>query len=605
MADGRDQSGGFSYRTALPWTNIFRSFQIALDPRKLFVAALGILAMSFSWWLLSNVFYYKAPLATDQEYSGGTLRKEYDGKKKANDANYTDEDLARIGAERYKRDYEQWQQLDALAGPGGRFRTMPWYEYRGPNPFLFFTDALGGSAADREKVVYGFFSGSVPVLIEPLVKLLLPVAKLLSPGVSPLTRMYLFLILLSNVAVWAFCGGVITRLAAVQLANKGPITLKQAVRFVAQRYLSYLGAPLVPLGIIGLVVVGLVLYGLVALIPFIGDIVLLGVGLPLVIVGGAIMTVFLVGLVGYPMMYTTLSVEGDQSDTFDALSRSVNYVYQAPWHYLWNWFVAIIYGAAVTLFVLFFASVTVYVGKWAVGLTASGVWQDRKPEYLFIYAPESFGWKELLTKDSPYAVQGEWVGLDRDGNTTTESTKVIRQVYQYKPVNQELYVESKKEFWMYNTWGAGIVCFWLTLAFLMMLGFSYSFFWSSATMIYFLMRKKVDEAELDEVFEDDEPEAPLAPPKLAPTPAPAPADATVPLGSALLNKPAVSPPVVAPPPVVVSPPPVVVQSPPPPPATLPFSPPTASSPPPAPAISPPTPPAEPKKPADDAEAPLG
>ena len=32
MADGRDQSGGFSYRLALPWTNIFRCFQIALDP---------------------------------------------------------------------------------------------------------------------------------------------------------------------------------------------------------------------------------------------------------------------------------------------------------------------------------------------------------------------------------------------------------------------------------------------------------------------------------------------------------------------------------------------------------------------------------------------
>ncbi|VTS03174.1 Uncharacterized protein OS=Blastopirellula marina DSM 3645 GN=DSM3645_04295 PE=4 SV=1 [Gemmata massiliana] len=602
MADGRDQSGGFSYRTALPWTNIFRSFQIALDPRKLFVAALGILAMSFSWWLLSNVFYYKAPLANDPEYGAAAIEKSYEGKKKANDTNYTADDFTRIGAEKYKRDYEQWQVLDSLAGPGGRLRTLPWYEYRGPNPFLFFTDALGGSSEDRARAVYGFISGSVPVLVEPLVKLLLPVAKLLSPGVSPQTRLYLFLILLSNVAVWAFCGGVITRLAAVQLANKGPITLKQAVQFVAKRYLSYLGAPLVPLGIISLVVVGLILYGLLALIPFIGDIVLLGVGLPLVIVGGAIMTVFLVGLVGYPMMYTTLSVEGDQSDTFDALSRSVNYVYQAPWHYLWNWFVAIIYGAAVTLFVLFFASVAVYVGKWAVGLTASGLWQDRKPEYMFVYAPESFGWRELLTKDSPYAVQGEWTGLDRDGKETTDPTKVIRQVYHYKPVNQEIYDESKKEFWMYNKWGAGLVCFWLTLAFLMMLGFSYSFFWSSATMIYFLMRKKVDEAELDEVFEDDEPEAPLAPPKLAPTPAPAPADATVPLGSSLLNKPAVSPPVVVPP-VVVSPPPVVVQSPPPPPATLPFNPPTASSPPPAPAVSPPTPVEEPKKPADD--APLG
>ena len=595
MADGRDQSGAFSYRAALPWTNIFRCFQVALDPRKLFVAALGILAMSFLWWLLSNVFYYKAPTTNDPDYSNSAIQREYEGKKKPNGDNYAEADFARVAADRFKKDYEQWQVLDALAGPGGRLRTLPWYEYRGPNPFLFFTDALGGTAADREYAVRGFFTGSVPVLIEPLVKLLLPVAKIVSPGVSPLTRLYLFLILLANVAVWAFCGGIITRLAAIQLANKGPVTFMQAVRFVAKRYLSYLGAPLVPLAIIAAVVVGLFFYGLLALIPFVGDIVLLGIGLPAVIVGGAIMTVFLVGLVGYPMMYTTLSVEGDQSDTFDALSRSVNYVYQAPWHYLWNWFVAVMYGAAVTLFVLFFASVSVYVGKWAVGLTASLLWQERKPEYLFIYAPESFGWKELLTKDSPYEVRGEWTGMDRDGKETNDPSKAIRQVMVHKPVNPDAYAANKNEFWWYNSWGAGIVCFWLTLAFLMMLGFSYSFFWSAATMIYFLMRKKVDEAELDEVFEDEEPEAPLAPPKLAPAPPPPPANGTTPLT-------VISPPP-APPPVVFSPTP---------PATLPFNPPpppvVVSPPPPPPQPEPrldrslPTP-DEPKKPADD--GPLG
>ena len=89
----------------------------------------------------------------------------------------------------------------------------------------------------------------------------------------------------------------------------------------------------------------------------------------MILSGGAAMAVFLVGLVGYPLMYPTLSAEGDQSDTFDALSRSINYVVSSPWHYIWYWIVAILYGAAVTFFVLFFTSLTVYVGKWAVGLT--------------------------------------------------------------------------------------------------------------------------------------------------------------------------------------------------------------------------------------------
>ncbi len=346
-----------------------------------------------------------------------------------------------------------------------------------------------------------------------------------------------------NVAVWAFFGGVITRLAAVSLANRGPVTLRQSVQFVATRYVNYLLSPMVPLAIIAVVILGLFVYGTIALIPLVGDILLLGLLLPLILLAGVIMAIFLVGLVGYPLMYPTLSVEGDSSDTFDALSRSVNYVYQSPWSYLWYWFVAVLYGAVVTFFVLFFTSLAVYVGKWAVGLPASAMAESRKPEYLFIYAPESFGWKELFLQGSPYEV--------------THSTAVSptgRVVDVYTPKDAAEFQRNRAEFYWFNTWGAGLVGFWLGLAFLMMLGFSYSFFWTAATAIYFLMRKKVDEAEPDEVFlEDDEPEAPVAPPK--PAEAPAVASAT--------SLPVITAPVVSPPPPVVPPPPPIVTSPPP------------------------------------------
>jgi len=346
------------------------------------------------------------------------------------------------------------------------------------------------------------------------------------------------------------------------------------------------------------------------LIPFIGDLFVYGIGLPVIIAGGAVMAVFLVGLVGYPLMYTTLSTEGDQSDTFDALSRSINYVYQSPWAYIWYWVVAIVYGAAVTLFVLFFTCLSVYVGKWAVGLTASAVWSDRKPEYLFVYAPESFGWRELLTKNSPYAVRetlvlmkdGKEYGsasdatrtvmfdkngketanpaeavrtvvVDRFGRETINLAEADRVIVRYLPVDKAAFDQHRNEFLAYNTWGAGIVCFWLTLIFLLMVGFTYSFFWSAATMIYLLMRRRVDEAELDEVFvEDEEPEPPLVPPKIAEGTTPA-------------SLPVIAPPPVAPPPTPPVPPPPVLFSPPPPPP------------------EPPKPPEEPKKP--DGEVPLG
>jgi hypothetical protein len=355
--------------------------------------------------------------------------------------------------------------------------------------------------------------------------------------------------------------------------------LRQAVRFVCKRYLSYLGAPLVPLIIIAICALGLVIYGVLGLIPFVGDLIIYGLGLPIILLGGAAMAVFLIGLVGYPLMYPTLSAEGDQSDTFDALSRSINYVASSPWHYIWYWIVAILYGASVTFFVLFFTSLTVYVGKWAVGLTASAVWSDRKPDYLFIYAPEAFGWRELLTRDSPYAGKQMTVFLDRDGKVTNTPGPGVRPVIRYQPIDEAAYRQARSEFWAYNNWGAGLVALWLTLLFLIMLGFSYSFFWCAATMIYLLMRRRVDEAELDEVFlEDEELEPPLAPPKIA--------EGTTPSSSLPVIEPPVAPPSPPPPhtPPFVPPPPVA--PPPPPPSTaetIPFSP-------------PPPPPPEPPKP---------
>src|SRR5437773_8253415 len=163
------------------------------------------------------------------------------------------------------------------------------------------------------------------------------------------------------------------------------------------------------------------------------------------------MAVFLVGLVGYPLMYPTLSTEGDSSDTFDALSRSINYVYQSPWQYIWYWLVAVLYGAACTLFVFFFCSLMVYMGKWGVGLAASAFYSDRKPDFLFVYAPESFGWKELLTADSPYAV----------AHVTEPATYGQGRVIDtYAAVSPETEKRARSDFYAWNKWGAGIVSFW-------------------------------------------------------------------------------------------------------------------------------------------------
>ena len=80
MADGRDPISAPNSRSTFMWTEIFRCFQIALDPRKLLVAAVGILAMSFLWWFLSVIFWYKAPDLNADKYSTSYIQKDFEKK---------------------------------------------------------------------------------------------------------------------------------------------------------------------------------------------------------------------------------------------------------------------------------------------------------------------------------------------------------------------------------------------------------------------------------------------------------------------------------------------------------------------------------------------
>lgn len=572
MADGRDDSPALNLRKTFTWMEIFRCFQVALDPQKLLVAALGIFAMSLGWWVLSWAAYQGPPNRDNPEYSNQSIQRQL-GEQPATEA-----ELKALGDHQFHQDLAVWRFQRDLAGPNGRLRTMPWDEYRGPNPYLLITSLFGGDTVQRDFAVQQFFTGTLPVLIEPLVKMLLPVVKFVDPNASTGTRFYLLLCLVWSLAVWAFCGGIITRMAALKLTGKGEPDARESVRFVVRRYTSYITSSLIPLGVMALLVIAMAVYGLIAMIPVLGDFVLYGLFLPVIFMGGIIMAILLVGLVGYPMMYTTISTEG--SESFDALSRSYNYVFQAPWTYLGYAAVAIAYGAIVTLFVVLMASLAVYFGKWAVSQAPWNEYNGRKPDFLFVHAPDSFGWRELFLEGTPIAINARKPALNVDA-ADLERPQSIEYVYE-DPAAAEIY---NNRIWGLEKVGAWMVTFWLVLAFMMMLGFSYSYFWVAATMIYLLMRQKIDETELDEIYlEDDFPTAPIHPPVSYPMPPSA--------GKSSSSLPVVAPPSSSGP------------------ATLPLysgpaSPPPASPPPaPAPTVdtTPPTTPVSPPAPTGEAKA---
>jgi hypothetical protein len=485
MAEERIGAPESEVRTYWGWTELFRTFQVALDPKKLLLAAAGILVMWFGWWLLSVSFFYSR---------SEPRRSDYDAARYVKDQNLPEEERRQRGDQEYATDLEKYKFLYRLAGPAkpdapedwkrvpGRFRVAPWDEYRGPNPFMLATGQLGRPWTAGQFFDW-FTTQEMRVLVEPLVKFLRPVVLLLDPRAGGWNRIYLLCIVFWTLATWAFFGGAITRLAAVQLAGKDRPGLVETLRFVAARYLSYLSAPLVPLVFVALIVLLTILYGLIHLIPFVGDMAD-SVAWPFLMLLGFGQAVLLIGLVGYPLMYATVSAEG--SDTFDALSRSYNYVFQSPWNYIWYSFVAVVYGAALVFFVGFMGSLVVYLTKWSLSQTpGTEYFASRHVDNLFVYAPTSFGWRDLLVTSEP-AEPLAW----------------------------------------YNQISAFMVSLWVTLIFLLVIGFNYSYYFTAFTMIYLLMRRKVDDTELDEVYlEEDEAEEPLLPP----APATAPAGSQTPL----------------------------------------------------------------------------
>jgi hypothetical protein len=388
--------------------------------------------------------------------------------------------------------------------PYGRLRCMPWFEERGPNPYLLVTGQVksaDGSVRyvpwERGEFAKWLLSDEVPVLLEPLVKFFRPILYMFDPAGGPVNRIYLFLVILVSLATWALFGGAITRIAAVQIARANErVSMADALRFAWVRYKSYFFAPVFPLVFLVIIVGILFLFGMAEAWTFVLGDILGGLLWPLALLAGLVMAVVLVGLAGWPLMYTTISAEG--SDSFDAISRSYSYVYQAPWHYLWYAAVALAYGAVVIFFVGFMGSLVVYMTKWSV--TLGPTTNSREPSYLFQWAPTSFGWRDLLLSKSDNSQVRDAVN---------ERGDVVRERV-FKPE-----VDTNQPNW-HNNIATFFVTIWLYLLFLLVVGFSYSYFWTASTMIYLLMRKKVDETELDEIHLEEEPEQPFPSPVVSP-----------------------------------------------------------------------------------------
>jgi hypothetical protein len=179
-------------------------------------------------------------------------------------------------------------------------------------------------------------------------------------------------------------------------------------------------------------------------------------------------------LVGWPLMWSTVSVEG--TDAFDALSRSYAYVYHRPWRLLWYVLFAF-FLAVVSMFVVkAFASSTIALGNWSID------WGLDDETMRTVVAPRPA---------TPPA--GATVNVAPTAGDLT-STDIPDVAPNDNP--EELPATSTLR-------GARhILDFWKAVVALLVAGYQAGFLWVAAVGIYLLLRRDIDGVQTAEVFVD-------------------------------------------------------------------------------------------------------
>jgi hypothetical protein len=290
-------------------------------------------------------------------------------------------------------------------------------------------------------------------------------------------------------AIIAIFGGAVNRIAALHFAREEKISAGQALRFACGKFVSFFTAPLIPVGIILILGLMVAAGGFVLLNWPIADW-LGGLLFSLAILAGLGMAFLATGLIGGAgLMYPTIAAEG--SDSFDAISRSYSYIFARPWRAILYGAVACVYGAITYVFVRFFAFVALAATHWfaKVGVASwlgGGSLSPEADRLDLIWTAPTF--------------DNLWGGLNWDALT----------------------------FW--EIIPACLIGVWVFLLACVVAGYLLTYAASATTVIYFLLRRKVDATDLDDVYvEEPAEEAPPAP-EAAPAAAPAAGAPAAPAG---------------------------------------------------------------------------
>jgi hypothetical protein len=416
MADTHTKVREVAWTELFPWLLLLRSVRIALMARVLVLGAAGLIATVIGWALLTEAFSH----STDPVISGW----------------------------RANTNLQVW--LNAVHGRTG----FTWVDTSARSAGQVFDSA-------REWLVQG------PVMIWTYFTR--PFIAMFDATLTPVGFLFLLLCGVWELLVWGLFGGAITRIAALKFTRDEAPGLIAALKHAFAKWPSYSLPPLVALAGASVFAIQLVVLGFIMRLDVLAF--LAALVWPFVILLGLMMAVLLIGaLVGWPLMWATVSVEG--TDAFDALSRSYAYVYHRPWRLLWYALFAL-FLAIVSMFVVkLFASSAIALGNWSID------WGLDNPTMRSLVAPEpplNMAPKFNLTPGAASSADIDVPGVE--GAETPEMGRTLSATQK-------------------------IIGFWKAAVALLVAGYQAAFLWVAAVGIYLLLRRDIDGVQTGEVFVD-------------------------------------------------------------------------------------------------------
>ncbi len=260
---------------------------------------------------------------------------------------------------------------------------------------------------------------------------------------------YLFLL-----AVWTCCGGAVTRLTALQYARDDIPTLKDAMDMVRKKRKAFFFAPVTPL--LAVLLFGLLnqLAGLIGSIPLVGPWIL-ALLIPIGVLPGTIVLTFIVvlGILSFGLMLPSISIGG--KDAFEGWSSAYSYL-------LWGFNRFVSYTALAAVLGMLSVLVAMVLSNLFISLMNATVSIGLIGEELIATGLGA----GLFTAPSIPAAEGA-VGL------------------------------------RVASWAAVVIAILIRT---LVPAYAFSYFFTSNTIICFLMRKHVDRVDVEDVYYEEEDE---------------------------------------------------------------------------------------------------